>query len=199
MGSRNRAAGAAAVLAAALLAGGCATNALPPKLSDDQAERVRATHFAARVAVEAYEPALYSERLIRSLRSTGLFDQVGPLGAVEDPDLVASVDRPIYGTASMLPLLTVVSLGIIPTFVSQEWGEDFTLRAPDDADRRVPIELAYEGPTTLGWLALLRAPTPRHTLRKPHETPRFRAGLAYAIVERSDAVRDLLGPPAVAP
>ena len=192
MGFRSR---PAAVLTAALLAGGCATNALPPKLADGQAERVRTTHFAARVAVEAYEPALYSDRLVRSLRSTGLFDQVGPLGAVDDPDLIASVDRPVYGTATVLPLLTVVSLGIIPTFVSEEWGEDFTLRAPDDGARRVPVEFTYEGPTTLGWLALLRAPSPRHALRKPHGTHRFRAGLAHAIVEQEDAIRALLEAP----
>lgn len=175
-----------------LLAVGCATSALPPKLSESQAERVRTTHFAARVAVEQYEPSGYSERLIQALRSTGLFDEVGPLGAVEEPDLVASVDRPIYGTASMLPLLTVVSLGIIPTFVSEEWGEDFTLRATGDGGGDVGIELSYEGPTTLGWLALLRAVSPRHTLGNPRETPRFRAGLSHALVAKEQEIRELV-------
>ncbi len=190
-----RANGWGPVLAVALVVAGCATNALPPKLADDQAERVRTTHFAVRVGVEPYDPPVYSERLVRSLRSTGLFDQVGPLGAIEEPDLIASVDRPVYGTASMAPLLTVVSLGIIPTFVSEEWGEDFTLRAADDGDRRVPVEFTYEGPTTLGWLALLRAPSPRHALRKPHGTSRFRAGLAHAIIEKEGAIQALLEAP----
>jgi hypothetical protein len=170
----------------------CATATVPAALTPEDAELLSTVHIPARVGVERYEPAVYSERLISSLRSTGLFEDVGPLDEIDDPDLIASVRRPIYGTASVLPVLTLLTLGIVPTRVSEEWGESFTLSSARARGSEVEIEFTYSGPSTLGWAALLLAPLPKHALGRPYDKPRFRMALAAAIAREEDQIRRLL-------
>lgn len=170
----------------------CATAAVPASLSLEDATLVATVRFSATVGVEQYEAPVYSDRLIASLRSTGLFEEVRPLDLIENPDLIASVNRRIYGTASMMPLLTIVTLGIVPTVVREEWGESFILRSAENPDSEIDIEFTYSGPSTLGWAALLRAPFPRHALGRPYDKPRFRRALAAAIARNRDEIRALV-------
>lgn len=170
----------------------CATATVPAALPPGDAALVSTVRIPATVGVERYEPAVYSERLVSSLRSTGLFEDVGPLDEIDDPDLIASVRRPIYGTASVFPVLTVLTLGIVPTWVSEEWGESFTLRSARARASEVEIEFTYSGPSTLGWAALLLAPLPEHALGRPYDKPRFRRAFAAAIAREEDQIRRLL-------
>lgn len=170
----------------------CATATVPAALSPEDAALVSKVRIPATVGVERYDPAVYSERLISSLRSTGLFEDVGPLDEIDDPDLIASVRRPIYGTASVLPVLTLLTLGIVPTWVSEEWGESFTISNARARDSEVEIEFTYSGPSTLGWAALLLAPLPKHALGRPYDKPRFRRAFAAAIAREEDQIRRLL-------
>ena len=170
----------------------CATATVPAALPPEDAALVSTVRIPATVGVERYEPVVYSERLISSLRSTGLFEDVGPLDEIDDPDLIASVRRPIYGTASVLPLLTVLTLGIVPTWGSEEWGESFTLSNARARDSEVEIEFTYSGPTTLGWAALLLAPLPTHALGRPYDKPRFRRAFTAAIAREEGQIRRLL-------
>ena len=170
----------------------CATAAVPPALSPEDSELLSTVHFPARVGVEQYQYPVYSERLVKSLRSTGLFVDVQPLEAIADPDLIATVRRPIYGTATMAPLLTIVTLGIVPTIVAEEWGESFTLRSANADSSSVDIEFTYSGPTTLGWVALIRALSPGHVLGRPHEKPRFQRALAAAIAKEASRINRML-------
>jgi len=170
----------------------CATAAVPAPISRSDADLLATVHFPAVVGVERYEYPVYSERLIASLRSTGLFREVGRLEEIDDPDLVASVRRQIYGTASLTPVLTIVTLGIVPTIGTEEWGESFTLRSAAGGGSAVPIEFSYSGPTTLGWAALFRAPSPRHALGRPYDKPRFQEAFAVAIAEKAAEIDRLL-------
>ena len=176
---------------AALSSLSCATAAVPAALPPEDAELLK-VRIPARVGVEQYEPAVYSERLISSLRSTGLFEYVGPLDQTDDPDLIASVRRPIYGTASVVPLLTLLTLGVVPTRASEEWGESFTLRSAGAQGSEVDVEFTYSGPTTLGWAALLLAPLPQHALGRPYDKPRFRRAFAAAIARKAPQIEALL-------
>jgi len=172
----------------------CAMSAVPPPISRSDAALLATVHFPATVGVERYEYPVYSERLIASLRSTGLFREVGRLEETDDPDLIASVRRPVYGTASLAPVLTIVTLGIVPTIVTEEWGESFTLRSAGGGGSAIPIELTYSGPTTLGWAALFRAPSQRHAFGRPYDKPRFQEAFAVAIAEKAAEIDRLLEP-----
>jgi len=180
------------VCLAALSSFSCATATVPAALPPEDAELLSTVRIPARVGVEQYEPAVYSERLISSLRSTELFEYVGPLNQTDNPDLIASVRRPIYGTASVVPILTILTLGVIPTWVSEEWGESFTLRSAGAQGSEVNVEFTYSGPSTLGWAALLLAPLPQHALGRPYDKPRFRRAFAAAIARKEPQIRRLL-------
>ena len=134
---------------------------------------------------------MYSERLIESLRRTGLFDAVGSLEELPDAALAARVERTIYGTATV-PVLTAVSLGFIPTTVEEEWGESFSLRRNGSTSETVPVDFSYRGPSTLGWWAVVRSFSPDVTTASPPETERFRDALSVAIVAKAGDIVELL-------
>ena len=172
--------------------GGCASASMPPEPADSDMSVVRATHFSCSVGVEEYQSPVYSERLVTALRRTGLFDTVDNLERVPDAQLVARVQRRVYGTA-MIPWLTGLTLGIVPTTVEEEWGEVFSLAARDEAGSRVLVDFTYKGPTTLGWVALLYNLSPQRTIYSPRKTERFRDALSVAICRKRDEIRKLLG------
>jgi hypothetical protein len=79
-------------------------------LSAEELQLRNAAHFAMSVAVENPRCAgpdcppvgtrfypVYTATLISDLRATGLFDQVGALGEVRSPDLVARLEGAYYG------------------------------------------------------------------------------------------------------
>jgi len=164
--------------------GGCASTSLPPRLTDAQAKAVETTRFKATVGVEPYQFPVYAEKLIRNLRATGLFERVDALAAfAEPPTFVARVDRAIYGTAA-IPLWTGLSLGLIPTTVSEQHGHAFSLVPTARREQRIPIVFSYRGPSTLGWWALVLNLTPDRTWRDVYSHPRFIQGLAWQLVAR---------------
>jgi hypothetical protein len=173
---------------------GCSSAALPPTPEASDLAKVRAAHFPVTIGVERYRWPVYSERLIGALRSTGLFDAVGSLEELPDATLVARVERPIHGTAT-IPVFTVLSLGFIPTTVQEEWGESFSLQRNGVASQPVGVEFSYRGPSTLGWWATVRSMSPDISTADPRETERFRDALSVAICARqSDILRLVEGP-----
>ena len=67
---------------------GCASAALPPLPEAGALARAHRTHFPVTLGVETYKCPVYSERLVESLRRTGLFDRVDLLEKVPDMALL---------------------------------------------------------------------------------------------------------------
>ena len=180
---------AAVLFIVALISRGCASSALPPPLNEAQRICITSTHFPIIVGVASYRRPVYSERLVGALRATGLFDGVEVLGAAPKADVIARVNRTVYGTAT-IPLATLLTFGIVPTTVDEEWGEVFSLHGRHQQKAApVRIEFVYEGPTTLGLVAGLIALTSNQTTAYPRETQRFHDALAASICERADEIR----------
>ncbi len=173
---------------------GCSSAALPPEPRASELAKVRATHFRTTVGIEKDQYPVYSQRLVESLRHTGLFDAVDALEHLPNATLVARVQRHIYGTAS-IPIFTVLSLGIIPTTVQEEWGESFTLRRNGTAQPAVAIDFSYVGPSTLGWWAAIRSLSPNITTVSPPGTSRFRDAFSVAICSHAEEIGHLLETP----
>jgi hypothetical protein len=169
---------------------GCSSAALPPPPSPSEMTLVRATHFPVTVGVEAYRWPVYSERLVDSLRKTGLFDAVAPLDRLQDATLIARVDRPITGTAT-IPLFTALSFGLIPTTVQESWGEAFSLYRNGASESGVAVDFSYSGPSTLGWWAAVRSLSRDITTAHPRKTVRFYDALSVAICRKADEIRAL--------
>jgi hypothetical protein len=180
------------IVMAAGLIGGCTSMVLPRSLSDAELARVRSTRFNVSVGVAKDENPLYSDRLVRALRRTRLFGRVERLEEVPNADLVARVDRHIYGTAT-IPILTGLSLGFIPTVTSEEWGEAFTLHANPKGNSAVTIEFTYRGATVLGWAAGFWNISSDRTSADPRKTQRFVQAFASAVCAQEGDIRRLIG------
>jgi len=165
---------------------------LPQKLSREQRAILKATRFEATIGVEEYKYPVYHEGLTRSLQETGLFSRVDVLSNFsESPTLIARVERRIHGSAT-LPIVALLSFGIIPQTVEQEWGVSFSLRSADTPDNSVEIEFRYQGPSTLGWIGLLLNLSPNLTFRNPKFTERFYDAFAYEIALNAPAIDALI-------
>ncbi len=173
---------------------GCASQPLPMKLQTPERALLEATHFDAVVAVDP-EWEGYARRLRDALRDTGLFDRVEMRDDLDvEPDLVARVTRPVYGTASILPLLTVVTLGIVPTWGDEEWGDAFELTSAHGAES-VEVDFSYERPTILGWVALVANVSPNRQAGNPRNSTRFKEAFAHEIAARASDIERLLAEP----
>jgi hypothetical protein len=178
------------VLVGIAIAGGCSSSRLPPKVTAGQLTAIRNARVAATVGVEPYKYAVYSESLIKDLRATGIFNAVDTTGTLKNPTLVAAIERPVHGTAT-IPVLTMITLGIVPTTVEEEYGYVFSLRSSMDPRNSVHIAYTYRGATILGWWALVLNLSPDRTSGDPTQTSRFRDGLAAAISAQRDSIFQL--------
>lgn len=181
----------AAVLGTVSALGGCISASLPPALTDAQRVSLARTHFKATVGVEEYKYPIYSEHLIHDLRATGLFDAVESIDRLSNPDLIARVERSVYGTAT-IPLWTILTLGIVPTTVEEEHGHVFSIRAGDSPERSLVVNYTYRGPSTLGWYSAILNLFPDRTSGDPIETPRFREGLAIVVTAHASEISKFL-------
>jgi hypothetical protein len=173
------------------LVGHCTSAALPPEPTPAQLELIGRTHFNATVAVKRDDAPVYGERLVGALRRTGLFDRVELAEDLPGATLLASVDRRIYGTAT-IPCAALLSLGLVPSTTDEEWGEAFTLRSHSNSDRPVAIDFSYHGPTTLGFWAAVKNISPDFTAANPRETDRFTRAFAAAICSKAAGIQSLL-------
>ena len=184
--------GAIVALMAYGLSGGCTSGTLPPKLSQEQQAILKATRFQATIGVEEHKYPVYSDNLIQALQETGLFRRVDSLSSFSDsPTLIASVERRIYGTATV-PILTALSLGIIPTTVEEKHGHSFSLRSADAPDNRVEIEFSYRGPSTLGWYSGLLNLSSNRASGDVGTSRRFYDAFAWEIASMAATIDSLI-------
>ncbi len=183
--------GIALIIVIVGFAGGCASTSLPPRITAEQGTLLQKTRMAVTIGVEGYKFSVYSEKLTKALGKTHLFTRVDHLANfTTPPDIVARVEETIHGTAT-IPVLTGLSLGIIPTTVNETHGYSFSLSRPGAGAPRVPIRFAYSGPTTLGWWAVLLNLLPNRSMRDVYDHPRFMEAFASEIVTKQAAIESL--------
>jgi len=167
---------------------GWASSSLPPRLTDAELQWIEGTRLPLTVGVVPHVHPAYSDALAERLRDLGLFDRDDPVGEFETPpDLLASVDRQIHGGA-VIPLWTLLTFGLVPTFHEEERGTSFWLTAPGPDGARWHVDSSHTGCTTLGWVALLDVFDGDRTVLPfaPEHTQRMRDRLALEILEHAD-------------
>jgi hypothetical protein len=172
---------------------GCHAARLPPPVSRADTQLVAATRLPYRVAVERYTARAYSDRLIDDLRKTGLFNEVAYADSLSGPaDLIASVQRARPGCA-MIPILTILSLGLYPTRCEEGYGQVFALRS---ADRAEQVEVSFEGSgqVVLGWAGGALSLLPGWSARSVRDTKRFNEHVSLAIVRQAESIHRLARP-----
>ena len=88
---------------------GCASSALPPRLSAAEKAKLKGAHLPFTVGVERYVAPAYSDALVKALRNAGVFARVDHLERFTSPPaLVARVERRIYGS-TVIPVATLLT------------------------------------------------------------------------------------------
>ena len=172
----------------------CGSTSLPPRLTPSQRERVAAAPFhTVTVGVERFTLPAYSERLTAGLGATHVFARVDDVKAFDTPPtFVARVERPIHGRA-IVPLVTALSLGLIPMTVEEEEGYAFSLTPSAAPTQAIPVEFSYLSTSTLGWWALLLNLSSDRTASDLYHHPRVIDRLAWTIIEHRERLCEYAG------
>lgn len=157
----------------------CASSSLPPRLTASETKRLSEIPLPYTVGVVPYKHPVYSDHLTASLKASGVFKKVAPISEISGtPDYVAVVEERVHGSA-VIPALTLVTAGVIPTVVGENHGLVFSLAPSSRRSQKTKVDASYKGTTTLGWAALAVNVSPDHTSADPDESERFYRMLAY--------------------
>jgi len=161
-------------------------------------KQIQETQFDAVVAV--YAPghrACVAEDFVRELGETRLFDRVVLATEFEgEPDLIATITEPAPGSAASIPILSLLTLWVVPTWFDDSYGEAFELSLPpsggfEDGDP-VRLDSRYEGRSLMGFAATLINVLPNRGFRQPHNTRRYTEALAGVVVQQAADIERLL-------
>jgi hypothetical protein len=175
-----------AVIVAGLLKG-CASEQRPLPLKTSEETLLGSKGFGLSLGVEPSTPPVYAQALLHALQQTELFRVVQPADKIQAPDLLAQVERSITGNA-VIPILSLITLGLIPTVTEEEHGYSFSLRSPKSSERVVIVEYVHRSYTVLGWVAGLLNFFPQWTGDGVQNDPRFKERLKLAILIKTQEI-----------
>jgi hypothetical protein len=177
---------AGAVLVAYGLAGGCFAQRLPPALSSEEARALEQPPLPYAVAVVSaarpgQNPQAYGDAAYKWLNGSGAFSLVRRSDADDrGMDLLAS-STGAYCNSAVIPLFTILSLGVIPTIFTDRDCQGIVFR-PNQPNRSDSVEVHYEQESRviMGWFALPIGALPgwTHGAALEHRRSRDRARLA---------------------
>lgn len=176
-----------AVIVAGLLKG-CASEQRPLPLNTSEQTLLSSNGFGLSLSVEPSTPPVDAQSLLRALQQTELFREVQPADRIQAPDLLARVERTITGNA-VIPVLSLITLGLIPTVTEEEHGYSFSIRSYKSSGRVVIVEYVHQGYTVLGWVAGLLNLFPQWTGDSVHNDPRFKERLKLMILTKAREIR----------
>ena len=167
---------------------------LPPRLSPAERASVEANRFDAVVGVAPYD-VVHTRKDIRAVvRDTGLFTRVEMVEDLEvQPDLLVKVHR-LHGGTAVIPLLTILTLGVLPTFFEDAIGYELIFVTPE-RDRAISVGYRFKGWAGLGILSSPLNLLPGWDHPTPRPLERLGERFAVALVGRADEIRALLREP----
>jgi hypothetical protein len=184
------------------MAGGCFAQRLPPAPSAGEAATLRQPPLPYAVAVMPWDaataakrgqnPQAYGDAAYRWLKGSGAFSSVQSTPSdLLGVDLIAS-STGAYCNSAVIPLFTLLSLGVIPTLFTDHDCEGIVFR-PNDANRTDSVALSYdqEGRVIMGWLALPIGFLPGWTHGSALEHPRSRDRARLAVLAHRTALAAL--------
>ncbi len=172
---------------AALALSGCGSMLPPPRLSASQSTQVASAGRLGSVAVDPAPGRTCDRAFLRMLERTDLFTRVAPLSAAEPAEYIAAIEeRCGYGRGGFIPIFSILTLGVVPTFQTSELGYAFSLRDTRSGETiHVPCEI--QGKIGVGWIPAMMTVLPGWTQEDPEQSSRFERRLAYGIVSRLPA------------
>lgn len=170
---------------------GCASEQRPLPLNAGEELILDGKRLELSVGVDPSTPPVYAQNLLHALQETGLFSDIRPSEKITAPHLLARVERPISGNA-VIPALTLITLGLIPTITEEEHGYSFSLRSRASTERVVTVEYVHRGYTVLGWMAGVLNFFPQWTGEGVRDDPRFKDRLKLAILLKAREIQTVV-------
>jgi hypothetical protein len=168
------------------LLSGCGSSLPPRPLTAAQRSFLDQTPSLGVVAVTVPEPDYGHAATLRDmLQRTGLFERAELLDpAAPAPRYTATiVDRCSCRHGGWIPILPVLTLGVVPQFARCSVGYAFTLRETASG-KEAQIACDIKETVGVGWLPALMNVLPGWTLSDTEKSPRFERRLAYSIASR---------------
>ena len=160
---------------------GCATSRLPSSLEMDEYTLSKDLKYNVIIGVEKYKYPAYSENLINILKSLDVFRDVVYVDEGKDYNLVAKIEKEVYGE-SIIPILTIITFGIIPTIVEEYYGIIFSINERNNDKKTELINASFRNITILGWIALPMGILPQYSLLgRPETSTRYKNRLKYLL------------------
>jgi len=183
--------------AATGLLSGCGSIQLPRALSPAERAEVRAASIPAVVGVLPSSVRGEAETVREILNGTALFNRVALAEDLDrPPDLLVEVEEPCDRKATTLvPMFTWLTLGFLPTWIHDGYGDSLAIYPPGSPERRVVIGCGPDRTVVFGWLGAPLNVLPGWAFTDPVKHPRYVHRLALELARREEDLRALLEPP----
>jgi len=173
MSARRKIVYAAGALVLAVIfgaAGGCAAHRRPSFTAEER-QLLRqpplpysvtiAEWDAATRAKTSQNPEVYARRLADAVIPSRAFREVRRETSPEVHAELAATSTGVYCNTAIIPVLSIFSVGIIPTVWQEEDCEGMFLRSTNHPDRpAVRIDVRFKGTAMMGWASLFAGALP---------------------------------------
>jgi hypothetical protein len=158
---------------------------------------VSVTHWPPSKA-HGRDPAAYAKPLAELLESSHAFRSVvyDPAGTAPT-DLVAEPESD-YCNSAIIPILTIVTVGIVPTVWTETECTGVSFRrhgasAPVGAGSTIGVHIRYEGKSVLGWAAAPLGALPGWSWKSGRDQPSYQQAMKVAIAQRRSELLRMAG------
>lgn len=191
---------AAAVLGfvAVGLSGGCIAYRRPPAFNAEERALLQSAPLPwwDEATKTGQNPEAYGGALAQLVTASGAFSRSRyerssmPTGQ----DLVVT-STGLYCNTAIIPLLSIISIGVIPTIFQDEHCEGMLLRraAGQPKSEGVPVEVRYKGLVIMGWVAVVVGTLPGWSHGSADTDSRFAERFRLAVIRRRADIERLVG------
>ena len=186
------------------LSGGCAAHRRPPALSGEERALADAPPlpYSATVAwwdeetKTGQDPGAYGGSLAKLVEASGAFQthRYERSSSPSGQDLVAT-STGLYCNTAVIPALSIISLGVIPTIFDDEQCAGMLLRkaAGRPKSEGVRVEMRFKGRVMMGWAAVAVGAMPGWAWGSVDTDTRFAERFKVAVLRRRDDIQRLVG------
>lgn len=192
-------------LATLWLASGCAAYRRPPELTPAESELLAGPPLPYDVTVAWWDttrhgsqnPDAYASSLAKLVTESRVFRSARyrQSASTARAELVAT-STGTYCNTAVIPLLTILSLGVIPTIFDDQTCEGMELQRPGSARPNAPvrIEFEYKGRVIMGWFAALAGLRPGWGFGDVQNDERYRQRFRLAVLQHRAEIERLATP-----
>lgn len=144
-------------------------------------------------AVRGQDPDAYAHSLATLLKASGAFrsSRFDPRHET-DADLSAT-STGIHCNSAVIPIWSILSLGIVPTVTEDEYCEGMVLRsARTPSSSSVEIEIRHKGTVVMGWFAIPLGFLPGWSHGDMEDDSRYRERFRLSILRRRAEIERLV-------